>query len=279
MRVGRLGPPVTRLRRSEGTTSCHGASGIIGTQAVVKAEPNGYTILYTNGSFAVMAPATLKSVPYDIKRDLTPIAQTAVGGVLLLVNKSFPAQNLKELIAEVKSKPDRYAYATWGTGSSGHLTMEWLKKQTGMKINHVPYRTVPQVLSDLTSGALQIAWADPVSPVPLIEKGLIRGIAIVGNVRAPRTKVIATMGEQGHPFSAVGWFGIFAPAGVPQAIAARLTAEVNKIQASEEMAKFMARLNLEPPPVKTQAQFRDIVANDLIVWKKIVDDAGIKVGE
>jgi tripartite-type tricarboxylate transporter receptor subunit TctC len=251
-----------------------GASGIPATTAVVRAAPDGYTLLYTNGSFAVMAPALLKNIPYDVTKDITPIAQTAVGGVLLLVNKDFPARNLKELVDYARANPG-LTYGTWGIGSSGHLVMEWLKKQAGVQMTHVPYRATPQLLTELTSGVLQVAWADPSSPVPFIESGKIRGVAISGNVRVPRTPDIATMGEQGYQFDAVGWFGLFAPQGTPAAIVERLSAEVNRIQRLPEIAAKMAQMNFEPPPVKSAAQFKSIVANDLQMWRKIVLDAGI----
>ena len=251
-----------------------GGSGIPATTAVVRAAPDGYTLLYTNGSFTVMAPALLKSMPYDVTRDITPIAQTAVGGVLLLVNKDFPARNLKELVEYARANPGM-TYGTWGIGSSGHLVMEWLKKQAGIQMTHVPYRQTPQLLSELTSGVLKVGWADPSAPVPFIESGRIRGIAISGNVRVPRTPDIPTMGEQGYPFDAVGWFGLFAPQGTPQPIIDLLSAEVNKIQRQPEIAAKMTSMNFEPPPMKSAAQFKSIVSNDLQTWRKIVQDAGI----
>lgn len=253
-----------------------GASGTIGIGQVVRAAPDGYTLLYTNASVNVIAPALLRSTSFDPVHDLTPVAQTAVGGVLLLANRDVPASNLRELIALVKSDPDRYAtYGSWANGSSGHLMMEWLKKQTGMRITHVPYRSVPQLLGDLSAGVIRVAWADPSSPVPFLKSGRIKGIALSGNVRIPATPDIATMGEQGYPFDTVGWFGIFSPAGTPVAIVQRLSDEVNRVQRSPEMAALMSGANFEPPPVKTQAQFREIVERDYRTWKKIVADAGI----
>lgn len=263
------------LRQNVVVDNRPGASGVPATAAVVRAAPNGYTLLYTNGSFAVMAPALLKDVPFDVTRDIVPIAQTAVGGVLLLANKDFPARNLRELVDYARANPG-LTYGTWGIGSSGHLVMEWLKRQAGVDMVHVPYRQTPQLLGELSSGVLRVGWADPGSPVPFIESGRIRGIAISGNVRVPRTPDIATMGEQGYPFDAVGWFGLFAPAGIPAAIVERLSAEVNRFQRRPEVATRMAALNFEPPPVKTPAQFKAIVQNDYQMWRKIVQDAGIK---
>lgn len=254
-----------------------GASGIIGTQAVVKAPADGYTILYTNGTNAVMAPALLKSMPYDVRKDLVPVSQTAVGGVFLLVSNDFPATNLSELIQVVKANPGKFTYGSWAIGSSGHLTMEWLKRQTGMQITHVPYRQVPQLLTEMMSGTLKIGWADPAAPIPFIESGKIRAIAVTGGVRLPRTPSVATLGEQGHAFETVGWFGVFAPSGTPKHIVQRLNEEINKIQAQPDMVARVKSMNIATPSSQTPDQFRTIVANDLQVWKKIVTDAAITV--
>ena len=139
----------------------------------------------------------------------------------------------------------------------------------------MPYRATPQLLAELRSGVLQIGWTDPAAPVPFIESGFIKGIAISGNARSPRTAQIPTMAEQGHRFDAVGWFGVFAPAGTPPAIVKRLTDEINKIQALPEMASRMTFMNFAPPPMISAEEFGRIVVNDLKTWKNIVTDAGI----
>ena len=252
-----------------------GGSGMLAGGTVARAKADGYTLLYSNASFVAVAPAVLKSMSYDPVKDLTPIAQTAAGGILLLVNKDVPANNLKELVTLIKANPDKYSYGTWGNGSSGQLTMEWLKRQAGLKIAHIPYKTTPQIMNDLVSGVLQVGWSDPGTPVPMIESKQLKGIAVSGNVRVPRTASIATMGEQGHGFDAVGWFGVFGPANLPKAITDRLNTEINKVQKSPEMAKRMEGWNLEPPPAKTPEEFKAIIARDVKLWTSIAKDANI----
>lgn len=252
-----------------------GGSGMLAGGLVARARADGYTLLYSNASFVTVAPAVLKSMSYDPVKDLTPLAQTAAGGIMLLVNKDVPANNLKELVALIKANPDKYNYGTWGNGSSGQLTMEWLKKQAGLKITHIPYKTTPQIVNDLVAGILQVGWADPGTPVPMIEAKQLKGIAMSGNVRVPRTANIPTMGEQGYPFDAVGWFGMFGPANLPKSITERLNAEINKIQKSVEMAKRMETLNFEPPPVKTAEEFKAIIARDVNLWSLIAKEANI----
>jgi tripartite-type tricarboxylate transporter receptor subunit TctC len=252
-----------------------GASGVLAGTTVARSKPDGYTWLYTNASFMAVAPAVMRKMPYEPNKDLTPVAITAAGGVLLLVNKDVPANNLKELVALVKANPNAYSYGTWGVGSSAHLQMTWLQKQAGLKMNHVPYKSTPQIVNELAAGILQIGWTDPGTPVPLIESKQIKGIAISGNVRAPRTTGIATMSEQGYSFDAVGWFGVFAPAQVPKPIIERMNAEINKILKTPEMAKRMEGMNIEPPPVKTVDEFKAILAKDLKTWHSIASDSEI----
>ena len=181
-------------------------------------------------------------------------------------------------MALVKANPGRYSYGTWGNGSSGHLTTEWLKKKADIKMEHIPYKTTPQIVNDLASGVLQIGWSDPGTPVPMIEAGKIKALAISGVNRVPRTKNVPTMGEQGYAFDSVGWFGVFGPANLPKPITDRLNTEINKIQASAETAKRMETMNFEPPPVKTAEEFKAIIAADVKMWVNIAKDSDI-VGE
>ena len=252
-----------------------GGSGMLAGSMVAKSKADGYTLLYTNASFVAVAPAVLKSMSYDPVKDLTTIAQTAAGGILLLVNKDVPANNLKELVALVKANPARYSYGTWGNASSGHLTTEWLKKKADLKMEHIPYKTTPQLVNDLASGVLQIGWSDPATPVPLMEANKIKAIAISGTNRVPRTRNVPTMGEQGYAFDSVGWFGMFGPANLPKAITDRLNVEINKVQASAEMAKRMETMNLESPPVKSAEEFKSIIAADVKMWTSIAKESNI----
>jgi tripartite-type tricarboxylate transporter receptor subunit TctC len=254
-----------------------GGTGALAGTTVSRSKPDGYTWLYSNASFMAVAPAVLAKMPYEPNKELTPVAVTAAGGVILSVSKDLPANNLKELVALVKAKPDAYSYGTWGAGSSGHLMMEWLQKQAGLKMTHIPYKSTPQIVNELTAGILNMGWIDPGTPVALIESKQIKGIAISGNLRAPRTSGIGTMGEQGFPFDAVGWFGVFAPAQTPKAIVERMNAEINKVLKTPEMAKRMETMNFEPPPIKTVDEFKAILAKDLKTWQSIAQDANISM--
>ena len=253
-----------------------GGSGALAIQALLRAPADGHTLLYSNGASTVMAAALIKSLPYDIGKDLTPVAQTVVGGVMLTVNKDFPAKDLKGLIEHVKANPGKYSYGTTGIGTAAHLMMESLKVQTGMQITHVPYRQGTQMFAEMSTGVPQMGWSDPASVLPFLESGKLRGIALSGTARLPRTPDVETMGEQGYHFDA-GWFGVFAAAGTSRNIVQRLSEEINKIQVLPQTAARLASLNLEPPPVRSPEEFRAIVLNDLQTWKKLVTQAGVKV--
>ncbi len=199
--------------------------------------------------------------------------------MLLLVSPDLPVRDLPELIRYLKANPGQYSYGSQTVGSAANLMMEWLKMQTGVKTDHVPYRTQAQMLTELSSGVLKIGWADPSGPVPFLRSGKIRAIAIAGTEHAPQFPDLKTMGEQGYKFDTVGWFGMFAPAGTDPSIVTRLAAEVSKVQADPQMATLMKTMNFAPPPVTTPAQFSEIVDRDMKVWAKIASEAHISVEE
>lgn len=254
-----------------------GASGMIGTSAVAKAAADGYTLLYTNASFTVMLQALQPELKFDSLQDIAPVALTAVGGVVLLVTPDIPAKTLPELVALLKADPAKYGYGSWGVGSNDHLTMEWLKSKTGLGAEHVAYKGVPPLLNDMLSGVLKIGWSDPSTPLPHLATGRLRAIAVNGTARAPRLPDVATMGEQGFAFPAVGWQGIFAPQGTPAAVSRRINDEVQKILASDEMRAMMSRMNLEPTPPWSSERFARQLREDLSTWKAIVSDGKIRM--
>ena len=164
-----------------------GANGLIGSSAVKNAAPDGYTILHSTASSMVMSEALDPNIAVKTLRDLEPVALSSVGGVLLVVNASVPAKNLPELVALIRREPEKYqSYGSWGVGSNGHLTMEWIKQRSGLGIDHVPYKTAPALLTDIVSGVIPIGWIDAVSPLGFIAQGKVRGIALTGTVRSPK---------------------------------------------------------------------------------------------
>ncbi|QQX88114.1 tripartite tricarboxylate transporter substrate binding protein [Cupriavidus necator] len=247
-----------------------GATGIIGNDTVAKASPDGYTLLFTYAATVVINQTLQPRLPYDGLRDLLPVAQVGAGGNFLVVTPDFPARTLKEFVAHVLKRPDAYDYGSWGIGSGGHLTMEALKMQTGMKLRHVPYKGVAQILTDMQGGVVKVAFVDTSSSLPLIRAGKLRALAISGTRRAPATPDIPTMTEQGYPFDADSWYGLFAPAGTSAAIVQRLNTEVARLLADAPMRERFLQLNMGMAPARSAEQFAQTVRGDVGVWGKVI---------
>lgn len=254
-----------------------GANGLIGTYAVKAAVPDGYTLLHSTASSMVMAEALNPDLPAKTLRDLEPVALSVVGGVLLAVHPSVPAKTLPELVELLRRDPKKYgSYGSWGVGSNGHLTMEWIKQRTGLTINHVPYKTSTSLLTDIVAGVIPIGWIDVVSPLGFIEQGKLRGIALSGTVRSPKLPGVKTLPEQGYPLAATGWQGVFAPKNTPTELLDRLHAAINHELVQPEFAESLRQLNIPPATPESRQAFAELIANDLAVWRKIVVDGNIK---
>ncbi len=218
--------------------------------------------------------------PYDLLRDLTPVAQIGLGGVFLVASNDFQASNLDQLVKLVKDSPGKFTYATFGIGGTGHLTMEWFMKRTGTKLEVINYKTTVQIITDLQGGSLKLAWVDIGTSVAAINSGKIKVLAYNGpSLPAGTPRTVATMVEQGYPFDTIGWYGVFVTAGTPKPIVDRLNAEVNSVMQSPEGLKLMNTLNVPSAPPKTADQFIATVRDDLKVWSAIVRESNIKVEE
>lgn len=254
-----------------------GANGLIGSAAVKNAAPDGYTILHSTASSMVMAEALNPAIPVKTLRDLEPVALSSVGGVLLAVHPSVPARTLPELVALLRSDPGKYpSYGSWGIGSNGHLTMEWIKQRAGLDINHVPYKTTPALLANMVSGELPIGWLDVVSPLGFIAQGKLRGIALTGTVRSPRLPEVQVLSEQGYPFTAAGWQGVYAPKGTPPEIVARLHDAINHEQVQPAFREALLQANVPPANAVSREVFVQTMQSDLATWRKVVVDGNIQ---
>ncbi|MEY2952300.1 MAG: hypothetical protein RLZZ401_387, partial [Pseudomonadota bacterium] len=229
-----------------------GANGMIGTDAAAKSPNDGYTLLFTYAAAHVVNPSLYEKIPYDAVKDFAPIAQIGAGGNLLVVPPGMPVKDLKEFIAYVKSKPaDELAYGSWGNGSGGHLSMEALKQQGGLKMRHIPYKSVAAVNTDLMGGHIQVAFSAMASALPLVESGKMKAIAVSGPYRVPQLPEIRTMTEQGIVFDLTAWYAMFAPAGTPSAIVNKLNAEIIRLIKAPEMAAHIKALGFSEMPIMT----------------------------
>lgn len=253
-----------------------GANGLIGQTAVAKAPGDGYTILFTYAAAIAVNPSLQASMPYDTLKELKPVAQIGAGGNYLIVTSTVPAKDVKSFIEWAKAQPNPVNYGSWGIGSGGHLTMEAIKMQTGIKLNHVPYRGTGPLVADLLGGTVNVAIADTVSTLPHIKSGKFKALAISGTRRAPLTPEVPMLSEQGIKFNTDSWYGVFVPAATPDAIVKRLNAEINRTLKLPEMQERFLQMNMGESQPKTPEEFADTVRHDLQVWGDIVRTNHIK---
>lgn len=255
-----------------------GANGILGTEAAAKAPNDGYTLFFTYAGAHVVNQVLYDKVPFDVLKDFVAIAQVGAGGNLLVVPSALPVKDLKEFVAYVKTKPaDALSYGSWGNGSGGHISMEALKQQAGLKMQHIPYKSSAEVTTGMLGGQVEVAFASIAPAMPFIQGGKMKAIAVSGPYRVPQLPEVKTMSEQGVKFDLTAWYGIFAPSGTPPAVVASVNKEITKLLATPEtLDKWKKTLGLSEFPVRTPEQFAETVRTDIRDWGAIVKAGNIK---
>jgi len=251
-----------------------GANGIIGNDLASKATPDGYTLLFGNASSVSLNAALRNNLPYDTIKDFRPIVQLSNGGILIVADAALRIHTLPEFIAYVRANPGQN-YASWGIGSTGHLNMEALIAEYGLKMQHVAYRAMGQILTDLKGNQIKIATIDARSSIPLIKSGVVTPIAMSGSKRGPLFPDVATFAEQGFDFKLDGWYGILGPHGTPEEVVERIHREALKIRTAPELQKTFYEINLPPPPMRSPDQFAQLIKDEIALWRRVVERAGI----
>jgi tripartite-type tricarboxylate transporter receptor subunit TctC len=263
-----LGQPVVIDNRG-------GASGNIGTEAVAKAQPDGYVLLMAAGAVTI-APSIFPSLPYDIVRDFTPISLAARGGFVLLVHPAVPARTVKEFIALAKSRPGALNYASSGAGAPPYLATVLFETMTGARLTHVPYKGGTQPLTDLVAGQVDSYFGGIASAQPFIQSGRIRAIAVTTKKRWELMPELPTLDEGGlKGFDIATFFGLMAPAGTPDDIVAKLNAAMVKAVATPSVRKTMLTAGVAPES-STPEQFAHLVRDEIRRFASIVKSAGAK---
>lgn len=200
-----------------------GAGGVPGTEAVVRAAPDGYTLLAGNPGPLTISQSVLAKPPYDTLRDLAPIILIAKSASCLCAHPSLPAKNIKEFVAFAKSRPGKINYASPGIGTVGHLALESFSSSAGVKLNHVPYKGAAQYTVDLLAGHIEVAQIQFASSAPLSKQGKVRCLGVTSSERSPLLPEIPTISEQGvKGFVSYNWNGMLAPAKTPREIVVRI---------------------------------------------------------
>ncbi len=261
-----LGQPVVIENRPS-------SSGNLGTQAVAKAAPDGYTILATSSAFAVNV-TLFGNAGYEA-REFAPIVEAATQPNVIVVNAKFPAKTLAELLEMAKTQ--KLAYASPGTGTTPHLTGEHLFKALAkLDVVHVPHKGAGPAASAVVAGEPPIGSLAVTAPIPFIQQGRLRALAISSAKRHPLLPDVPTFDELGYPIEEYTWVGFFAPAGTPPEIVQKLNAAINKALEMPEVRQRFEPLTLEPVGGSPR-QFTDYVQQEIAKWAKVIQETGAKV--
>jgi tripartite-type tricarboxylate transporter receptor subunit TctC len=255
-----------------------GAGGNIGSDAVAKADPDGYTLLMGTVGTHAINHSLYARMPYDALRDFAPVAFAAGVPNILVVNpKNVKATTVQEFIAEAKAAPKKLNFASSGNGTSIHLSGEMFKQMTGVDIVHVPYRGSAPAVNDLIAGQVDLMFDNLPSSIGQVRGGNLRAIAVTSAKRSPALPDVPTVAESGLPgFEASSWFAIFAPAKTPPEIVQKLNAEVLKILADPEVQSRFAEIGGEIRPYKPD-ELRAFVQSEIEKWGKVVKASGAKI--
>lgn len=254
-----------------------GASGTIGTAAVVRADPDGYTLLLATISDLSIAPAMNKSLPFDVEKDLQPIVQVARGPYLLVANPSFPPNTLPEMVTYLKANPGKVSYSSFGEKTLPHLFGELFKAAASVDSLHVPYKGSGPSIADLVGGQIQYTFDNPGVTLALVKGGKLKAIAVTSNQRLPGADTIPTVIEGGQPELVGGtWYGILAPAKTPRLIVERLNTEMLTILKSPEMVKILEERYFQPVGGSPEELGRHIT-REIAQWRQLAAKVGIKI--
>jgi tripartite-type tricarboxylate transporter receptor subunit TctC len=253
-----------------------GGNTIIGTEAVAKATPDGYTILLASSAL-INTPSLIPKLPYDPVKDFTGVATIARSRFVLVVPVTSPANTLQELIALAKAKPGQLSYASSGIGANTHLSGALFTLLTGTKINHIPYKGSGTLQADLIAGRVDLSFQVPISVISHIRAGKQKALAVSGETRLPALPDVPTFIEGGLPnFIINGWFGIVAPTGSPKAAIERINKELAVILAMPDTQDYLVKQGSEAF-ISTPEQTTALIKSDIARNAKIIKDAGIKM--
>jgi tripartite-type tricarboxylate transporter receptor subunit TctC len=252
-----------------------GANGIIGITLVVNSQPDGYTLIMAAGSWGTIG--SLYKLPFDVRKDLAPIALIGTSPYVLVVQPSLPVKTVADLIAHARANPGKLTFAGSTPGSLQRLAGELLKRTAGIDMLYVPYKGTGAVMPDLLGGRLDMAFDNVLILTPYIKKGQLRGLGVTSAQRSVVFPELPTLAETGVPgFHAVGWFGVFAAAKTPPSIVTRLNAEIAAFMKEPGMRERLLAQGAEPlsgPP----DDLHNYLAREIEVWGRVIREAGIKV--
>ena len=252
-----------------------GAGGNIGTEAVAKAAPDGYTLLFVLSGTLTANPAIYRKLPFNVERDLRPISLLTSNSQMMVVHPSLPVNTLAEFVAYARKQPVTYAHA--GPGSGGHLAMEYFRTMAGFETVQVPYRGNAPLVIDLVAGQVKAGFVSTAGVIQHVRDGKLRGLAISATARSPLAPDVPTTAEAGYPDFKLGtYFVLLAPAGLPDTIAALLERDVRAVMKSPDLAEKFRPQDIEAVG-SSAAEARDFLRADTALWARIAKEANLRV--
>jgi tripartite-type tricarboxylate transporter receptor subunit TctC len=254
-----------------------GAGGVVGTDFVAKSAPDGYTLLVTYEGSQAINQSLYEKLPFDSLRDFYPIATIAATPFLLIVGPRAQAKTLKEFISFARANPDKLTYGSAGNGSVNHLLGEMLKTEAEIHVAHIPYKGAPAAIADVIGGHIDAAFASMPSVISSVQSNVVRALAVSSAKRVAVAPDIPTIAEAGfEKFDVNPWWGILAPAGMSPSIAQKIGADIADILKTPEMEEILAKQGATPL-ISSPEAFRDLLAQDIEKWRKVVKASGATI--
>jgi tripartite-type tricarboxylate transporter receptor subunit TctC len=255
-----------------------GANGIIGTDQVAKAPPDGYTLLMATTATLAINPSLYSKLPYDTLKELAPVTQGTLYQYILIVHPSVPARSVAELVKLAKSRPGQLQYGSSGNGGSNHLAAEMFKTATNVDVVHVPFKGSAPALVDTIAGQISMMFDTIVTTVPQLKAGKVRALAVTGDKRAPQAPDVPTMMELGYAgYKVTAWQAISVPAGTPRPIIDRLYQETAKALKMPDVVERLGTQGGNEIVGSTPEEFAQTIREELALYAKVIRDAKIRV--
>ncbi len=254
-----------------------GAGGVIGIETVLRAPPDGHTLLFGTSGALALAPALTPKLPYNVFTDLAPITLVVINPQILVVHPSLPVHTVRDLIRLAKSRPGQINYGSVGPGSPQHMGMELLKSMARIDMVHIPYKGTAPAMTDLIGGQISAMFNSMPSVLPHVATGRLRGIAVGSANRSPATPDIPTVAEAGlKGFQYVTWYALLAPAATPRDVITKINADAVKVLSQPDMVQRFASQGAEPAP-GTPEGLAKFMRAEYDEWKRVIKAANIKL--
>ena len=261
-----LGQPVVVENRP-------GAGSMLAPEVVVRSPADGYTLLVSNVGIAM--PSMFKKLPFDVRRDLTPVSLIGYGQVALFAHPSLPAKSVKEIVALAKRKPGQLNYGSAGTGAFTHLAMALFESMANISMVHVPYKGSSQAVIGVTTGEVDLAFSSPAAAIGLVKQGRLRFIAVSGSTHSSLAPEVPTMAEAGiKGYEATSWYGLLAPAATPRAAIAKLAEDSAKALTAADLKERLLAQAVDPAKGGVE-EFAKLLAAEIPKWEKVITAAKI----